>query len=337
MKIKHTVIIIAYNVEKYIAEALDSCLNQSIKPYEIIIGENCSTDNTKSMLLEYQEKYPNIIKIIFHEKNLGEYGNRNYLKEHIKVNGNMVHLLDGDDVFEDGMFEEFNNVIIQNKLNPEKEKFIIMSNVANLYLDGSKKMMLNNYKYRYYENIMRLKIRNLLGSRNTGISKTVYEEAPLWNNSLGMWTDYRESVGLYENVDKLFFIDKTFPLYRIGSGITSNDNNQEINESYESTNGDVSKTIQLHSSYLKVINSLYNDDIKNKDIFDMIYLKKEIYRTKYILDKNIKNSIYYCLYKLLDLPIALKYDGIKKYLFEYNILLPNKLRRYLKRIKGLMK
>ncbi|MBK2267748.1 glycosyltransferase family 2 protein [Francisella philomiragia] len=59
-----------YNQEAYIAKAIDSFLMQQTNfPFEIIINDDCSTDNTAKIVSEYQAKYPNIIKSIFQSEN----------------------------------------------------------------------------------------------------------------------------------------------------------------------------------------------------------------------------------------------------------------------------
>lgn len=65
-------VIITYNQEKYIEQTIDCALAQKVDfPYEIIIGEDCSTDQTREICLRYQAKYPEIIRVITSEKNLG--------------------------------------------------------------------------------------------------------------------------------------------------------------------------------------------------------------------------------------------------------------------------
>lgn len=91
---------ITYNHEKYIRQALDSILMQKVNfEYEIVIGEDCSKDNTRNILLEYKELYPDRIKLILHDKNVG-----------MKMNGNSVRRMcvgkyrascEGDDYWTD--------------------------------------------------------------------------------------------------------------------------------------------------------------------------------------------------------------------------------------------
>ena len=64
--------VLSYKHVHYIRQALDSILNQKVDfNYEIVVGEDCSNDGTKEILLEYKKKFPHIFKILIHEKNLG--------------------------------------------------------------------------------------------------------------------------------------------------------------------------------------------------------------------------------------------------------------------------
>ena len=63
---------ITYNHEPYIAQAIEGVLMQKTDfPIELIIGEDCSTDRTREIVLEYQKKHPEIIRVLSSEKNLG--------------------------------------------------------------------------------------------------------------------------------------------------------------------------------------------------------------------------------------------------------------------------
>ena len=61
---KLSVLVMAYNVEKYVAEALDSILMQEVDfSYDIHIGNDGSTDGTVNILQVYANKYPDIVKL----------------------------------------------------------------------------------------------------------------------------------------------------------------------------------------------------------------------------------------------------------------------------------
>lgn len=92
---------ITYNHEKFLAEALDSVLMQKTNfPFEIVIGEDCSTDGTRAILKDYESKYPNIIKPIYQEKNVGAMRNA-YEFALPQCKGKYIACLEGDDYWTD--------------------------------------------------------------------------------------------------------------------------------------------------------------------------------------------------------------------------------------------
>lgn len=90
-----SVIVITYNQENVLHKALDSILMQeTIYSYEIIVGDDCSTDNTCKVLEEYAKKYPQI-RPIYNEKNLGILGNIKNVLSHVR--GKYISGCAGDD------------------------------------------------------------------------------------------------------------------------------------------------------------------------------------------------------------------------------------------------
>lgn len=95
-----SVLCITYNHEKSIGTAIEGFLSQKINvPYEIIIGEDCSTDNTASIIKVYHKKHPEIIKPIYRKKNIG-YMN-NFVDTFNNCNGEYIALCEGDDYWID--------------------------------------------------------------------------------------------------------------------------------------------------------------------------------------------------------------------------------------------
>jgi glycosyltransferase involved in cell wall biosynthesis len=95
-----SVFMITYNHEKYIHQALDSVLVQKTTyNYEIVIGEDASTDNTRKILLEYQALYPERIRLILHEKNVGAMTNQYMTLQACR--GKYIAILEGDDFWVD--------------------------------------------------------------------------------------------------------------------------------------------------------------------------------------------------------------------------------------------
>ncbi|MCR8558593.1 glycosyltransferase family 2 protein [Mucilaginibacter sp. BJC16-A38] len=85
-----------YNGAKYLAEQLDSLIGQTYKSIEIIVVDDCSTDETYSILTAYADKYPQF-KIHRNDNNLGFTGN--FERAVSLCNGGLIALCDQDDVW----------------------------------------------------------------------------------------------------------------------------------------------------------------------------------------------------------------------------------------------
>src|SRR5579864_5088925 len=93
---KVSVMMITYNHERFIAQALESVLAQRVNfDYEIVIGEDCSTDRTREILLEFCRRYPKRIVPLLKDKNVGAM--RNVEATLAACRGQYLALLEGDD------------------------------------------------------------------------------------------------------------------------------------------------------------------------------------------------------------------------------------------------
>jgi dTDP-4-amino-4,6-dideoxygalactose transaminase/glycosyltransferase involved in cell wall biosynthesis len=95
-RVRVSVLIEAYNHEPFIAQAVESAVQQRTDfPIEIVIGEDCSTDGTRAVLLGLRDRYPDKIRLLLRKRNLGNIGN---LTDALSAcRGEYVALLDGDD------------------------------------------------------------------------------------------------------------------------------------------------------------------------------------------------------------------------------------------------
>jgi glucosyltransferase len=95
-----SVVCITYNQEKFIKDALDGFIMQKTNfPFEVIISDDKSTDDTPKIIAEYAKKYPEIIKPLLRDKNLGV--SENFLSTIDKAQGKYIALCEGDDYWVD--------------------------------------------------------------------------------------------------------------------------------------------------------------------------------------------------------------------------------------------
>jgi len=111
---KVSVMVITYNHERYIGQAIDSILMQE-RDFEIEVNviDDCSSDNTQRIARDYQRRYPGIIHCYFNERNVGHIATQlNTFRGFQTLRGEYFALLEGDDYWTD-----------QNKLK-EQVKFL---------------------------------------------------------------------------------------------------------------------------------------------------------------------------------------------------------------------
>lgn len=96
IEIKVSVMMVTYNHERYIEQAILSVLNQRVDfKYELLIGEDCSTDRTRKIAEKYEAMYPEVVKLVRHNKNVGALKNEADLRR--RCLGKYVAVLEGDD------------------------------------------------------------------------------------------------------------------------------------------------------------------------------------------------------------------------------------------------
>lgn len=104
---KISVAMCTYNGEKYLVPQIESILNQSNMPDEIIVCDDCSTDNTREILLRYQEKHPRLFQI--HFNNTQKKTIKNFEQAIRLTTGDYIFLSDQDDVWEYNKVEKMLN------------------------------------------------------------------------------------------------------------------------------------------------------------------------------------------------------------------------------------
>lgn len=90
-----SVVIVTYNFARYLRECIESILAQTLRPFEIIIYDDCSTDDSWRTIAEYRDKYPELFVVHRQQTNVGMHVNVNTALQ--RARGELVSCLDGDD------------------------------------------------------------------------------------------------------------------------------------------------------------------------------------------------------------------------------------------------
>ncbi|NBK79425.1 glycosyltransferase family 2 protein [bacterium D16-76] len=95
-----SVVVPTYCQERFVAQALDSILEQQTDlQYEVLIGDDASTDKTPEILVQYAQEHPSRITLILREKNVGI--TKNVWDLYRKAKGKYISILQGDDYWID--------------------------------------------------------------------------------------------------------------------------------------------------------------------------------------------------------------------------------------------
>ena len=134
-----SILITNYNKSRYLKKTISSCLNQNFDNKEILVFDDCSTDNSLKILNKFKK-----IKVIRNKKKKFKSGPLNQiygLNELFKISkGNIIFLLDSDDMFRKNKLFEISKIFKKNK----KINFIQDTPLINLF---KKRMLLKKKKY----------------------------------------------------------------------------------------------------------------------------------------------------------------------------------------------
>ena len=135
-EVKVTVYLSTYNQAPYIAQALDSVLMQKTSfPFEVLVADDCSTDETQKIALEYQARYPEIVRTYFTPVNVGGCKKLTECIDKGLFRGEYLSYLEGDDYWlgEDRLqvlvdfldaHPEYSRVAHRRKMINEKDEFL---------------------------------------------------------------------------------------------------------------------------------------------------------------------------------------------------------------------
>ena len=131
-KVKASICLLTYNQEKYIAQSIEGILQQETKfDFDLVIGEDCSTDNTGKICKLYAEKYPNKIKLISNPNNIGLL--KNFVNTINNCIGEYIGYCEGDDYWTNTSKLQKQVDILEN--NPEIS--LVHTQYTNLLVESN--------------------------------------------------------------------------------------------------------------------------------------------------------------------------------------------------------
>lgn len=232
-----SVLMCSYNREKYINEAITSVLASTFTNFELIIVDNCSTDNTLEIAKSFESKDTRI-KVYQNNTNIGQFPNRNLAAQYAK--GKYLKYLDSDDLlFANGLetmvvaMEKFPEAGLgvsyyfkNNLINVDELPTKISGHDAYLmhYLHGG--LLFPGPSFTIYKTEWFNKVNSFnpgFGiSSDTHLNLKIATLTPvvIFDNTATFWRTHQEQLTITNNVNSLL-IEK----YKLNEDILNNDNN----------------------------------------------------------------------------------------------------------------
>ena len=212
--VKLTVWLSTYNQASYVAQALDSILMQKTDfPFEIIAADDCSTDGTQKVILEYRERFPDKIIPYFTNPNVGGCRKLTGCIDAGLFRGDYISFLEGDDYW----LEENRLQVLVDFLEAHPtfsrvshRRLVIDENGKKKGYDTSKNVLNRSF---YIENLLRGELYSDFGS----VFRNYYKEAgnkyhPLYYASRNV-CDFQDMF-ITQDFGPVYVMDRVFGVYR---------------------------------------------------------------------------------------------------------------------------
>ena len=204
--VKVSVIMLAYNIGEYIETAIKGVLRQKTSyPFQLVISEDKSTDDTLAICKRYKERYPEQILLIEHEKNLGY--QKNYMDGLRHCKGEYIAICDGDDYWIDR-----NKLQRMTDFMDANQEFAICFHRVINYYEENKSKSLSNGNQKVITNITHLAKSNYITNSSSLFRHSYFKEVPEWFSEI-INCDYAMHL-LNAQYGNIYYFRKPMAVYR---------------------------------------------------------------------------------------------------------------------------
>lgn len=272
-----SVSLVAYNQEPFIRKAIESVLMQDVYfQYEIFIHDDASTDNTADIILEYAEKFPDVITPIIQTTNKFSRGIEINASITIpKAKGKYIAFLEADDYWIDRKKLSYQTSFLESHPN------ISMCFTATKHIFPSSETNSRLKRYRNKDSIVASKDIILKGGRLVDmgaamVRRSVFVNIPDWYHSTQIWDISVPLLSMLHG--QIQYLDKVTSVYRYntpGSWTQTNVKNRD----HRIVN--LQNTIKLLEGFDESTNQNYHKFIqknKNSLIIELLLLSENYHK-----------------------------------------------------------
>ena len=181
----HTIVITSFNNQSTIVSAISSAVNQSLKPSEIIVVDDCSEDQSISVINNYIESagLPVPVKLICNQQNLGVSSSRH--KAISESSTEFISTLDGDDTISPFKIQKEMEAIDKFKCE------VAISDIKLLTINGAQILNTRGYHQKSVESILNgLLSRSIPVPRDLTFSRNIYNKSGGFEPSFNLFEDW---------------------------------------------------------------------------------------------------------------------------------------------------
>ena len=230
-----SVVVITYNSANTVLETLDSIAAQTYKNIELIISDDCSTDDTvnkcNNWLKDHIEKFVRVL-IIPGEKNIGVSANFNRGFDHCRAE--YMKCIAGDDLLEVECIEEYVRYVLANP-----ESIIVFSKVRIFGTNRDVRTFVNPFLYNFFDLSLNEQLDHLINKSNCIPAPTSFINISKIkalgiraDERIPMLEDYPMWINMLKAGIQFHFVDKELVRYRVGgNGLSTGSNRYLMNDS----------------------------------------------------------------------------------------------------------
>ncbi|MCG3864091.1 MULTISPECIES: glycosyltransferase family A protein [unclassified Photobacterium] len=271
---KVTYVILSYNQALFIESAVNSVLTQNYSNIEIIISDDCSSDETIKILSQYKS-LPNVT-VTQTQKNNGVVSNLNHASKFIS--GEYVFLMGGDDISYPDRTEK-----VIAYFDKEPNLMCVYTDTNDMNYLGKLLELKNNSGFKYFKRNGDLDVVSML-KMDLGVlgcsasyKTSVFKQFPLMGNNYISEDKILTLRSLL--IGKVGFINDKLVYYRLGTGISNN-----------TGQNDFLSYFKIYRGKLKTYNAYLNDQsIKDRLSFEQLQLLSGLSNFYTLCDKNLRN------------------------------------------------
>lgn len=226
-----SVLCLVYNQAAYVKDCINGFLQQKTNfPIEVIINDDCSSDGTTDIVKEYAEKYPEIIKAVFHDKNQYSQGINVIYNCFNIAQGKYLAFCEGDDYWTDPYKLQKQVDFLENN----EEYGLVHTNFKEINIDGKELgdvMERNNFLCQYEGDVFE-KILVLLGIKTLTfcMRKKLF---PIDRTDVDLFLGDKYVVLNVASQSKIHYLPDVTGIYRSLQGTACHSPNYVVSDKFE--------------------------------------------------------------------------------------------------------